>query len=119
MTTWKNVKKVQAWKVQAAREEDLYGENINLLQEKLIEDPRISARKNDLNISNNTFNRITQRDLKWHPCMLHVIKEIIYKVDLLKENLDLFKRVMAYLRTWNTQYVIKECINLMLTFQKE
>ena len=31
-------------------------ENINFLQEKLIEDPRISARKNSLDISKSTFN---------------------------------------------------------------
>ena len=39
-------------------------ENINLLQENLVEDPRISARKNGLNISKSTFNRIVKRDLK-------------------------------------------------------
>ena len=48
--------------------------NINLPQEKLIEDPRISARKNALDISEITFNRITKRDLKWHPYKMHVIK---------------------------------------------
>ena len=39
-------------------------ENINLLQEKLIEDPRISDRKNGLDISKSTFNRITKLDLE-------------------------------------------------------
>ena len=33
-------------------------ENTNLLQEKLIEDPRISARKNGLDITKSKFNRI-------------------------------------------------------------
>ena len=50
-------------------------ENINLLQEKLIEDPRISARKNGLDISKSSFNRITKRDLKWYPYKMHVRNE--------------------------------------------
>ena len=36
-------------------------ENINLLHEKLIDETRISARKNGLNISMSTFNRITHK----------------------------------------------------------
>ena len=36
-------------------------ENITLLQEKLTEDPKISARKNGLDISKSTFNQITKR----------------------------------------------------------
>ena len=51
-------------------------ENINLHQEKLIDDPNISARKNGFDISKNTFNRITKLDLKWHPYKMHVRKEI-------------------------------------------
>ena len=39
-------------------------ENINLLQGKLTDDLRISSRKNGLNISKSTFNRITKLDLK-------------------------------------------------------
>ena len=39
-------------------------ENINPLQEKLIEDPKISVRKNSLDISKSTFNRITKHNLK-------------------------------------------------------
>ena len=50
-------------------------ENINPLHEKLIEDQRISARKNSLDISKSTLNRITKRDLKWHPYKMHVRKE--------------------------------------------
>ena len=49
--------------------------NINLLKEKLIEDPRISVRKNGLDISKSTFNRITKNDLKQHPYKMHVRKE--------------------------------------------
>ena len=47
-------------------------ENINL-QEKLNEDPRISARKNGLNIR-STFSRITKRDFKCHFYKMHVRK---------------------------------------------
>ena len=50
-------------------------ENIAPLQEKLIEDPGISARKYSLDISKSTFNRITNRDLKCHLYKLHVRKE--------------------------------------------
>ena len=41
-------------------------ENINLLQEKLIEDSRISAGKNGSYISKSTFNRINKRDRHPH-----------------------------------------------------
>ena len=59
--------------------------NINLLQEKLLEDPIISDRKNGLGISKSTFNRITERDMKWHTRRK---KTFINEVDLLKENHD-------------------------------
>ena len=49
--------------------------NNNLLQENLIEDPRTSARKNGLDISMYTFNRITELDLKWHLYKMYVRKE--------------------------------------------
>ena len=48
--------------------------NINLLQEKLIEDLRISARKNGLAIIKSTFNRVTKRGLKCHPFKMHARK---------------------------------------------
>ena len=47
----------------------------NILHEKLTEDPRISARKNGLDISKNTFNRITRLNLKCHPYKMHARKE--------------------------------------------
>ena len=50
-------------------------ENINFLQEKLIEDPRKTERKNSLDFSESTFNRITKCKLKWHPYKIHVRKE--------------------------------------------
>ena len=41
---------------------------------------RISAKKNDLDISNDTFKRITNRDLKWYPYKMYARKERnIYK----------------------------------------
>ena len=51
------------------------GNNI-FLQEKLIMDPRISAKKNGLDISKSAFNQITKRDFKWVPNKMHARKEI-------------------------------------------
>ena len=67
--------KVQDWKIKLNLNKDRSGrrrtertqDNINFLQEKLIEDLRISARMNGFVISKSTFNRITKRDLKLHP----------------------------------------------------
>ena len=65
-------------------------ENIILLQENIIEDPRTSARKNGLDISKSTFNPINKYDLKWHTYKMHAKKETKnYRGDLLKENQDL------------------------------
>ena len=50
-------------------------ENINLPQEQLIKDQRISARKNGLDISEKTFNPITKHYLKWHPYKMRIRKE--------------------------------------------
>ena len=85
MTIWKNDYKKQyktersslnlnkdrsgRWKTERAQE------NINRLQEKLIENPRILARKNGLEISKSTFNRITKLDLKWLPYKMDIRKE--------------------------------------------
>ena len=65
-------------------------ENINLLQEKLIENPRISARMIDLNISKSTFNRIAMGDLKWHPNEMNVkrFRKNKNEFELLKANQD-------------------------------
>ena len=101
MTIRKNVKKYKTEGSSLDRNKDRSGrmrsertlENINILQEKLIDDLRISVRKNGLNISKSTFNRITKRYLKWHPYKMHVIKErITNAVDLLKENQDLSQK---------------------------
>ena len=80
MTIYKNVKKKKTEESSLNLSIDRSGrrrtertqKNIDLLQESPIEDPRISARNNDLNISKSTFNRITKSDLKWHK--MHVIK---------------------------------------------
>ena len=50
-------------------------ENNNLLQEELIDDLRIPAGEMCLDISKRTFNRITERNLKWHLYKMHVRKE--------------------------------------------
>ena len=71
MTIWKKFKK---YKTEGSslnlnkyrpgrRRTERTQENIDL-QENLIQDPRISARRNGLDVSKSTFNRITKRDLK-------------------------------------------------------
>ena len=83
---------------QVAGEQNVHRKHY-LLQEKIIEDPRISASKNSLDISKSTFNRITKRDLEWHPNKMHVrLERIINEVDLLKENHDLLKENHDLLR---------------------
>lgn len=47
-------------------------ENVNIFQEKIIEDPKKSTRKYDLDISKNIFNRNTKRDFKWYPYKMQV-----------------------------------------------
>ena len=72
ITIWKNVKKYTTEGLSLNLNKDRSGrkrtehsqENINILQEKLIEDTRISARKNGFDFSKSTFNRITFHDLK-------------------------------------------------------
>ena len=99
MTIWKNAKKYKTEGSSLNLNNDTSGcrrteraqENINHLQEKLIEDPRISARKNSLGISKSTFNRITKRELKWHPYKMHERKE--------RNNLRLFSE-----RKWGFTY---------------
>ena len=81
------------------RTERTQQENIKLLQEKLLRDPKISATKNGFAISKSTFYRITKRDSQWYPYKMHVRKEIILnEVDLLKFNQDLLNRVVAKMR---------------------
>ena len=63
MTVWKDVKKYKTGgsslnlnKYHSGRKRtERAQENINLLQEKLFEDQRVSARKNGLDISKSTF----------------------------------------------------------------
>ena len=63
MTIWKNVKYktegigLNQSKYCPGRATEGTEENINLLQEKLIANLRISAGKNDLDIRKSTFNR--------------------------------------------------------------
>ena len=83
VTIWKNIEKykteglsINLNKDRSSRKKtERTQEHINLLQEKLIEDPKISARLNGLNISKSTFNRITKHDLKWHPNKMHARKK--------------------------------------------
>ena len=52
-------------------------ENINRVREKLIENPKISKRRNGLDISKSTFNRIVKNDLKYHAYKIHVRHELL------------------------------------------
>ena len=65
LAIWRNVTKykTEGSNLNLIKGTELTQENINL-QEKLNEYPRISARKNGLDNSKSTFNRITKRDLK-------------------------------------------------------
>ena len=72
MIIWKNVKEQKTEGSSLNLNKDRSGrrrtertqENIYLLQEKLIENQRKSARKNGLDISKSTFIQIIKRDLK-------------------------------------------------------
>lgn len=52
-------------------------ENINRVREKLIENPKISTRRNGLDISKSTFNRIVKNDVRYHAYKIHVRHELL------------------------------------------
>ena len=92
-----NCWKVQNWRIKfKSKQRSLRSQEnrtyINL-QEKLIEAPRISARKkNGLSISKSTFKRINKHYLKWHLYKVHVRKEITIN------NVDLLEKIRVYLK---------------------
>ena len=47
-------------------------ENIAAIRALLEENPRVSARRNPIDISSSSFNRITKFELRWHPYKMHV-----------------------------------------------
>lgn len=52
-------------------------ENINRVREKLIENSKISTRRNGLDISKSTFNRIVKNDVRYHAYKIHVRHELL------------------------------------------
>jgi hypothetical protein len=78
MTIWRNVSKYKTEGTSLNLNKGRSGrrrtgrsdENVRRVQEILTENPQISARKNGLNISKSTFNRIIKFDLKWYPSQL-------------------------------------------------
>lgn len=84
-TIWTNVKKFKTEGTtlnlnkerSGCRRTERTPENINLVREKLIETPKISTRRNGLDISKSTFNRIVKKDLSYHAYKMHVRHELL------------------------------------------
>ncbi|KAF2344754.1 Protein of unknown function DUF4817 [Trinorchestia longiramus] len=51
--------------------------NVRIVQGALTENPQISARKSELNVTKSTFNRIITLNLKWHPYKMHVRNKLL------------------------------------------
>ena len=52
-------------------------ENIAAIRALLEENPRVSARRNPIDISSSSFNRITKFELRWHPYKMHVRHQLL------------------------------------------
>ena len=53
-------------------------ENVAAVRDLLEETPRgVSARRNHVEVSKSSFNRITRLDLRWHPYRMHVRHELL------------------------------------------
>ena len=52
-------------------------ENIDVVRDLLQREPHASARRNPIQISRSSFNRITKHDIKWHPYQIHVGHELL------------------------------------------
>ncbi|KAF2358351.1 Protein of unknown function DUF4817 [Trinorchestia longiramus] len=82
MTIWRNVTRYRTEGTSLNLKKGLSGrkrtgrseENVRNVQGALTENPQISARKNGLDVTKSTFNRIITLDLKWHPYKMHVRK---------------------------------------------
>ena len=86
MNIWKNVRKYRSTETSLNRNVGNSGrpktgrtqENIQRVQELLETNPHLSCRRNGLAISKDTFNRVVNKDLKWHTYrirMRHQLKE--------------------------------------------
>lgn len=68
-----NLNKGRSGSLRTARNQ----ENVNRVRRLLEEQPRgISCRRNPLNLTKSTFNRITRHDLKWHPYKICIVQEL-------------------------------------------
>ena len=52
-------------------------ENVDAVRALLQKTPRVSARRNPLQISHASFNRITRLDLQWHPYQMFVRHQLL------------------------------------------
>ena len=52
-------------------------ENIDAVRDLLQQDPHARARRNPIQISRSSFNRITKHDIKWHPYRIHVRHKLL------------------------------------------
>ena len=52
-------------------------ENVDAVRALLQQTPRVSARRNPLQISHASFNRITRLDLQWHPYQMFVRHQLL------------------------------------------
>lgn len=51
-------------------------QNVNLVRNTLVANPRVSIRRNGVPVTRSTFQRIVQHDLEWHPYKMHVRHEL-------------------------------------------
>lgn len=51
-------------------------ENINMVRNILNENPTVSTRRNDSELSQSSFSRITRLDMKWHPYRIRIRHEL-------------------------------------------
>ena len=52
-------------------------ENIKLVLEHLLEDPKISERRHGVDLSKDTFQKIVKYDLEWYPYKMRVRHELL------------------------------------------
>ena len=80
-TILKNVNKYKAYGTSRNRNKEASGHprtarsqaNVQLVTQALQQDPNASARRNNVpNLSKSSFNRITKRDIKWHPYKMNI-----------------------------------------------
>ena len=84
-TIWKNVRKFNNEETTINLNKNRSGrkntartqENINLVLKHLLEDPKKSARRNGLDLSKDTFQRLVKYELEWYPYKMRVRHELL------------------------------------------